>query len=377
MKVLVSGSNGFVGRNLISHLKRRDEITINRYDLGNAKVDLFNDLAQADLIFHLAGVNRPKNLTEFITGNAEFTEDICNFLKENGRAPKIIFSSSIQVGLDNPYAYSKQQAEEALIRYSEATGAECVVYRLKHLFGKWCRPNYNSVTATFCYNIAHSLPIQISDEFHEIELTYIDDVMAAFINELYAKSPGFRFAESLPSHRISLGELAQTIRSFRDIRDSLHLPNFSQAFFRALYATYLSYLDETDFVYDLENLIDQRGSLAEFIKAPFLGQLFVSRTKPGITRGDHYHHTKTEKFLVVQGKAVIRFRHIESDQIIEYHANGEFFQVVDIPPGYTHSIENIGENDLVTLFWVSEMFDSERPDTFFDPVLKAVGDQRP
>ncbi len=247
---------------------------------------------------------------------------------------------------------------------------------MKNIFGKWCRPNYNSVTATFCHNIAHDLPIQISDSSHEIELTYIDDVVAAFIDELSAGPAGFRFAEPLPCHRISLGDLAQVIRSFRQIRISLRLPDFSQPFIRALYATYLSYLDGPDFGYALDNKIDERGRLAEFIKAPGFGQIFISRTKPGITRGNHYHHTKTEKFLVVQGEALIRFRHIVSDQTIEHRVNGEIFQVLDIPPGYTHSIENIGENELVTLFWASEMFDPNRADTFFAPVLINKGNQR-
>ncbi len=366
MKVMVTGSEGFVGRNLITHLKMRGELIIYPYDLGGTEADLVNGLAQADVIFHLAGVNRPKALMEY-AGNAQFTNEICTLLKKNMRAPKIIFSSSIQVGLQNPYATSKRQAEDILFSFYKATGAECVVYRLKNLFGKWCNPNYNSVTATFCYNVAHDLPIQISDPSHEIELTYIDDVMAAFINELSAGPTGFHFADPLPCHKISLGDLAQTIRSFREVRISLQLPDFSQPLIRALYATYLSYMDGSDFGYTLDNKIDERGSLAEFIKAPGFGQIFISRTKPGIIRGNHYHHTKTEKFLVVQGEALIRFRHIMSNQIIEHRVQGENFQVVDIPPGYTHSIENVGENELVTLFWASEMFDPNHPDTFFAP----------
>ena len=224
------------------------------------------------------------------------------------------------------------------------------------------------MTATFCYNIANGLPIQISDQSYEIDLTYIDDVVRAFISELGSAAHGFRFAQPLPSKRISLGELAENIRSFREIRNSLNLPDFRDAFERALYSTYLSYLNNRDFEYGLDIKADQRGSLAEFFKSPSLGQIFVSRTKPGITRGDHYHHTKVQKFLVLQGTAVIRFRQIDSDQVLEYRVRGEDYRVMDIPPGYTHSIENVGQDVLVTLFWASEMFDRDRPDTYFEKV---------
>ena len=256
-----------------------------------------------------------------------------------------------------------------LQRFAENTDAECVIYRFKNLFGKWCRPNYNSVTATFCHNIANGLPIQISDRTHEIDLTYIDDVVEAFIAELESVSPGFRFAQPLPSKRISLGGLAEKIKSFREMRTKLNLPDFRDAFERDLYGTYLSYLNNQEFEYGLDIKTDQRGSLAEFLKSPSMGQIFVSRTKPGITRGNHYHHTKTEKFLVLQGTAIIRFRHIDSDQVLEYRVRGEDYRVLDIPPGYTHSIENVGQDELVTLFWASEIFNPERPDTGFLPVI--------
>ncbi|MBW2740737.1 MAG: NAD-dependent epimerase/dehydratase family protein, partial [Deltaproteobacteria bacterium] len=267
-------------------------------------------------------------------GNAGSLKEICSKLQGFGRAPKIVLSSSIQAVLDNPYGVSKRLAEDELQRFSADTGAECVVYRFKNLFGKWCRPDYNSVTATFCHNIVNDLPIQISDPAHEIDLTYIDDVVEAFTAELSSSSPGFSFAQPLPSKRISLGGLAEKIKSFRKMRTKLNLPDFRDAFERALYGTYLSYLDTQNFEYGLEKRSDQRGSLAEFLKSPSMGQVFVSRTKPGITRGDHYHHTKTEKFLVLEGEGVIRFRHIEGDEILEYPVNGEKYQVVDIPPGY-------------------------------------------
>jgi len=367
-KVLVTGSNGFIGRNLCSVLELSDDIELYKYDLTSDISELYEALQQVDYIIHLAGVNRPEDPKEFETGNTGSIDEICVKLKAVGRSPKIVLSSSIQAELDNPYGISKRRAEETLQRFAEDTGAECVVYRFKNLFGKWCRPNYNSVTATFCYNIANDLPIQISDPAHEIDLTHIDDVVKAFVNEMEPGAFGFRFAEPLAATRITLGELAAKVRSFRDIRTSLVLPDFSNGFDRALYGTYLTYLNEKEFEYGLDIKSDQRGSLAEFLKSPSMGQIFVSRTKPGITRGDHYHHTKTEKFLVLEGEAVIRFRHIDGDEILEYPVSGEKYQVLDIPPGYTHSIENIGTGVLVTLFWASEMFDPEKPDTYFEKV---------
>ncbi len=367
-KVLVTGSKGFVGKNLCAVLRRREDVELYVYDLDKKQAELNVALQQVDCIIHLAGVNRPQKSEEFETGNVGFVDEICGKLQGLGRTPKIVFSSSIQAELDNPYGISKRRAEEVLQRFAENTGAECVVYRFKNLFGKWCLPDYNSVTATFCHNIANDLPIQISDPAHEIDLTYIDDVVEAFIAELESVSSGFRFAQPLPSKRISLGELAEKIRSFREMRTRLNLPDFRDAFERALYSTYLSYLNNQEFEYGLDIKVDQRGSLAEFLKSSSMGQIFVSRTKPGITRGNHYHHTKTEKFLVLQGTAIIRFRHIDSDQVLEYRVRGEDYRALDIPPGYTHSIENVGQDELVTLFWASEIFDPEKPDTYFEKV---------
>ncbi|WP_304511578.1 polysaccharide biosynthesis C-terminal domain-containing protein [Desulfobacula sp.] len=367
-RMLVTGSKGFVGKNFCAVLRQREDVELYEYDDNNIPEDLDSALGKIDCIIHLAGVNRPENPDEFETGNTGSIDEICVKLKAIGRSPKIVLSSSIQAELDNPYGVSKRRSEEVLERFAEDVGAECVVYRFKNLFGKWCRPNYNSVTATFCHNIANDLPIHISDPAHEIDLTHIDDVVKAFVNEMESGTSGFRFAEPLAATRIALGELAAKIRSFRDMRTSLVLPDFSNDFERALYGTYLTYLNTKKFEYGLEKRSDQRGSLAEFLKSSSMGQIFVSRTNPGITRGDHYHHTKTEKFLVLEGEAVIRFRHIEGDEVLEYPVNGEKYQVVDIPPGYTHSIENIGTGVLVTLFWASEMFDPNRPDTYFEKV---------
>ncbi|MFC1500321.1 NAD-dependent epimerase/dehydratase family protein [Candidatus Zixiibacteriota bacterium] len=371
MRVLVTGAQGFIGSNLCSSLRQRDDILLLEIDIGNPTSELDSALEEADVVFHLAGINRPKNSEDFILTNTGLTETLCSKLIQFNNAPKIIFASSIQAELNNPYGASKKMAEMALEDYCHRTGADCIIYRLKNLYGKWCRPNYNSVVATFCNNISHNLPIQISDPTTVVDLTYIDDVVAAFLCELDRpdRMP-FRFAEPLPSRSVSLEKLATLIRSFHDHRNTLVLQDYSDPFIRSLYATYLSYLEIDAFAYQLNFQSDDRGSLAEFIKSSYLGQIFISRTRPGIIRGNHYHNTKTEKFIVVQGEGIIRLRHIGTDEIIEYQVNGEEYQVVDIPPGYTHSIENVGDKEMVTLFWASEPFEPDRPDTWFEPVLR-------
>ena len=367
--VLVTGSNGFVGKNLCSVLHTMESVQLHEYDIANSADDLERMLSDTDVVMHLAGVNRPKNEQEFMIGNAGLTESICSLLTRSGKATKIILASSIQAESENPYGQSKLQAEETVREYAEQRGAKAVVYRFKNLFGKWCRPNYNSVTATFCYNIAHGLPISISDPSRVIDLTYIDDVVDALVREIVDEDPhvqqGFSFAPELSGYPISLGELANLLTSFRNSRETLEITSFDSSFVKALYATYLSYLDGEAFAYPLTIRSDERGSLAEMMKSRTFGQIFISRTKPGITRGNHYHHTKTEKFMVVEGEAVIRFRRIDSDEIIEHRVSGQEFKVVDIPPGYTHHITNIGQGELVTLFWSSEMFNPEQPDTWF------------
>ena len=370
MKVLVTGSAGFVARNLCVALARTQDVEVYKYDVDSPPADLESGLANADIIFHLAGVNRPQTDDEFHTGNSGFTQEICQKLRAAGRKPKIVLSSSVQAESHNPYGISKRAAEATIRDYAERSGAAATAYRLKNLFGKWCRPNYNSVTATFCHNIANGLPIQISDPANIVDLTYIDDVVAAFLAELTDVRPGFRMAAPLPSREINLGDLAALITSFRDLRRTLVLPDFSPPFVRSLYATYLSYLPTDGFAYALGSKTDNRGSLAEWIKQPGLGQVFVSHTRPGITRGNHFHHTKIEKFLVVHGEAIICFRQIEGEKVIEYPVTGDEYKVVDIPPGYTHSIENVGSGDLVTLFWADQVFDPAHADTIFEPVIK-------
>lgn len=401
---MVTGAKGFVGKNLVVMLRCLANVDVIEYDIESPTNLLDDGLATANVIFHLAGVNRPEKPEDYAAGNTGFTQTICDSLCKLNRKPVIIFSSSIQAELDNPYGVSKRGAEEALLNYSQLTGARVVIFRMKNVFGKWCRPNYNSGVATFCHNIARNLPITISDRSSEVNLVYVDDVCSAMMEaggllpspyNHFVPSPDSAYAEVDPSFKITLGELVDTIKSFKATRSSLQMPSFNDPFIYRLYATYLSYLEESDFAFGLDIKKDDRGCLAEFLKSASFGQIFVSRTKPGITRGNHYHHTKTEKFLVVQGEAVIRFRKIDKKaigdgrwaiekekkamgngqeaigdkaEIIEYRVKGEEFRVVDIPPGYTHSIENVGENELITIFWANQIFNPDNPDTYFEVV---------
>jgi UDP-2-acetamido-2,6-beta-L-arabino-hexul-4-ose reductase len=326
--------------------------------------------AQADLVFHIAGVNRPLDPNEFHSSNVSLTSSICENFISSGKSAPIIFTSSSQVSLENPDGQSKFAAEQIISNYSIKTGSHTSIYRLKGVFGKWCRPNYNSVVATFCYNIARDLPITISDSQKEIELIYIDDVIDALISELKpSQIVGVVYRDVEPVYTVTLGTLAKTIMSFRDSRQNLLLPSFENHFVRKLYATYLSYLEPMNFSYNLTKRIDARGCLAEVLKSQSFGQIFISRTAPGVTRGNHYHNSKTEKFLVVEGQASVQFRSVYDREVIEYLVNGEEMKIVDIPPGYTHSIQNIGSSELVTLFWASELFDPTKPDTYLLDVV--------
>lgn len=371
MNILVTGAHGFIGRNLVVQLEQSGAHEVHTFGRNDGEAKLSAALAQAELIFHLAGVNRPQHEDEFHTGNALLTERICKELCAHGRAVPIVLSSSTQAALDNPYGLSKHHAEETLRDYATQSGAAVFIYRLPGVFGKWCRPNYNSVVATFCHNLAHDLPITISDPQRVIELVYIDDVVEHFLQHLTAvQQSGIYMPTVQPIHAIALGDLSAQIQAFRKSRETLVAPDFTDPFGHKLYATYLSYLNEDQFSYMLEKRSDPRGSLAEFIKLPAFGQIFVSRTQPGITRGNHYHHTKTEKFLVLEGQAIVRFRALHSNEVIAYPVEGTAYKVIDIPPGYTHSIENVGEGELVTLFWASELFDPNHPDTYYVPVFE-------
>lgn len=367
--VLVTGAAGFVGKNLVETLRLREDVVLTTFDIADDRSVLEKALQKADFIFHLAGVNRPQNEEEFCTGNTGLTEQIVGALQSQGRAVPIVVCSSTQAALENPYGVSKRQAEEAVFAYGAATAAPVYVYRLPNLFGKWCRPNYNSAVATFCNNIANDLPVQINDPSHSMTLAYIDDVVAAFLAALDGQATLYdSFAVVEPVHTIKLGKIVELLNSFKVSRGTLSLPDFSDLFEKKLYSTYLSYLPTDGFSYPLKMNIDERGSFTEFLRTPDRGQVSVNISKPGITKGDHWHHTKNEKFLVVSGSGVIRFRKIGSEEIIEYMVSGEKLEVVDIPTGYTHNISNTGDVAMVTVMWVNEAFDPENPDTIFELV---------
>lgn len=368
MNVLVTGANGFIGSNLYEWLKLRMEIhpglELVSFEKENTDRELYLQLRAADFVYHLAGVNRPESAAGFRV-NVELTARICDHLLTLGRAVPIVFSSSAQALLDNPYGASKLEAEAVLGDYAAQTAARVVIYRLKSVFGKWCRPNYNSVVATFCYNIGRDLSVSMRDPFHSLDLVYIDDVVCHFIAEMYGAEPdGLYYRDVGPTYSINLADLAELLFSFRATRRNLVLPALRDDFVRKMYGTYLSYLDPMDFAYMLIRNCDSRGCLAEFIKSPSCGQVFISRTVPGGVRGNHYHHTKAEKFLVLEGRAIVKLRHLLSSETEAYMLGGEAMRVLDVPPGFAHSIENVGTGDLVTLFWASEMFDPQKPDTY-------------
>lgn len=382
MNILVTGAKGFVGKNLVSQLhniqfekakyeKLSSDITVFEYDVNSDLEELDLYCKKADFVFNLAGVNRPKDQSDFMAGNFGFASTLLDLLKKHGNTCPVMISSSTQVALDNPYGESKRAGEELMFRYAEETGAKVLVYRFPNVFGKWCRPNYNSAVATFCNNIANGLPIQVNDRSVVMSLVYIDDV----VNELIAALTSAEHCENrycvVPVvHTISLGEIVDLLYSFRDSRTNLSLPNMGDAFTKKLYSTYLSYLPIDKFSYPLKMNVDDRGSFTEIIRTEDRGQFSVNISKPHITKGNHWHHTKNEKFVVVSGEGVIRFRKIDGSdsKVIEYKVSGDKIEVVDIPTGYTHNIENLGDTDMVTFMWCNECFDPQNPDTFFEIV---------
>lgn len=365
-KILVTGAAGFIGKNLIAQLKNAGYTAIYTYDKDTdpALLDMYT--ADCTFVFHLAGVNRPDDPAEFATGNCGFTAALLDSLRRQGNTAPVLLTSSIQAERDNPYGNSKRAAEELLSAYSRETGAPVLLYRLPNVFGKWCRPQYNSVIATFCYNIARDLPIQINDPAVELHLVYIDDVVAEFLRALEGQpTRDGDFCIVPVSHRAALGQIAALLRSFRASRDNRETPDMGDPLSKKLYSTYLSYLPEEAFAYPLKMNVDARGSFTEFLRSPDRGQVSINVSHPGITKGNHWHHTKNEKFLVVSGRGVIRFRKPDSTEIIEYPVSGDKLEVVDIPVGYTHSIVNTGDTDMVTVMWANEPFDPEHPDTYF------------
>lgn len=366
MNILVTGANGFVGKNLIAELKNNGYYAIFEFTRDSDFSLLEKFTKECDFVFHLAGVNRPKDEKEFMEGNYGLTLRLLELLKKNNNKAPVLLTSSIQAVKDNPYGRSKKAGEDLLFNYSNETNAKVYVYRLPNLFGKWSKPNYNTVVATFCHNIARDLEIHVNNPDTELKLCYIDDVLEEFLRALEGK-PTMQgdFCVVSETHNIMLGELAAQINGFKESRKNLSIPNMDDPLTKKLYSTYLSFLPEDQFSYNLKMNCDNRGSFTEFIRTPERGQVSINVSKPGITKGNHWHHSKNEKFLVVSGEGLIRFRKIDSDEIIEYRVSGEKLQVVDIPTGYTHSIVNVGESDLVTVMWANECFDPEKPDTYF------------
>ncbi|MDA8115841.1 MAG: NAD-dependent epimerase/dehydratase family protein [Actinomycetota bacterium] len=374
MKVLVTGANGFIGKNLVVALKRA-AVEVAEIDVDFTPAEFLAGVRDAAAVFHLAGVNRPEHEEEFATGNVGSLDALFAALDRSLAGdlgvvrPVIVLSSSYQAGKDNQYGRSKLAGEQALEAYAGRAGTPAVIYRLPGVFGKWCRPNYNSVVATFCHNIARDLPITISDPARVVELVYIDDVVAAFMTHLESKPTGVTRSEVRPTFSASLGELAERIHALHAMRQTLEVADASDPFTRRLLGTYTSYLPPAELAYGLEQRTDPRGTLAELLKSPHFGQMFVSRTHPGVTRGNHYHDLKVEKFCVLEGEAVIRFRPIAGEEVIEHRVSGTDFKMVDIPPGMTHSIENVGATEMIVLFWASEILDRDHPDTYVSEVL--------
>lgn len=371
--VLVTGSEGFIGKNLVAALRLIESVQILEFTRKNNVDELDELIKKSDFIYHLAGVNRPQSDDEFKINNTDLTKKIVETLHDNNLATPLLITSSTQADLDNAYGKSKLAAEDIVFSWNAKSKSPIYVYRLPGVFGKWCKPNYNSVVATFCYNLTHNIDIQVSDPKKNITLVYIDDVIDSFLSHLNSPSKDIDFSafQSIPqTFNITLGNLRERLENIKNIRTSLVVPNLSDLLNKYLYATYISYYETGDFGYNLAKNSDNRGWLAEFVKSETFGQIFVSNTKPGIIRGDHWHQTKIEKFFVVSGLAEITFRNKLnlSKDIISYTVSGDDAKVIDIPTGYVHAIKNIGNEDLVTIFWANEILNKDRPDTHYEKV---------
>lgn len=363
MRILITGIEGFIGRNLRVRLQESGFIDLSGLTEASTQDDLVKAASEADFVFHLAGVNRPKDPEEFSTGNVSFTETLCRALAASPHPAPVVFTSSIQALLDNPYGKSKREAEDVLLRYGRETGAQVHIFRLPNVFGKWCRPNYNSAVATFCHNIARGLPITLHDPSAPLRLVYIDDVITAFLGLLQTQPGRGGFHDIDPVYETTVGEAAEIIRSFPESRTNLMTARVGAGLHRALHATYLSHLPPETFAYTVPRYTDPRGEFVELLKTPDCGQFSYFTAAPGITRGEHYHHTKTEKFLVIRGTARYQFRHIDTQERHELVCRGGEGHVVETVPGWTHNITNIGEDELIVMLWANEVFDRSRPDT--------------
>lgn len=373
MRVLVTGANGFIGQNLQLHLRElanmESGVDIVPFTREHTEADLAGLLEGVDWVFHLAGINRPQDPSEFVTGNAGLTRTLCNAVKKTGRKIPVVYTSSIQVERENDYGTSKRAAEDALLELNQSIGCPVYIYRLPNVFGKWARPNYNSAVATFCHNIARDLPVQINDPDATIQLVYIDDVVASLVgllDDTAQKATPFVSVE--PVYHITVGELSEQLQRFKATRDNLITEPVGTGLTRALYSTYVSYLPPESFTYTVPQHGDERGVFVEMLKTPDAGQFSFFTAHPGVTRGGHYHHSKTEKFLVIKGEACFRFRHMLTGEFYELRTFGEKPEIVETVPGWTHDITNEGDSELVCMLWANEIFDRKRPDTFGCPV---------
>jgi UDP-2-acetamido-2,6-beta-L-arabino-hexul-4-ose reductase len=365
MKFLITGANGFIAKNLIAVLNRDTDNELLLFNRHSSLDELETYIKTADFIVHLAGVNRPENISEFYEGNTDLTQTILELAQQHERKIPILLSSSTQVSRDNDYGKSKLAAEELVQAYSERNNVPVFIYRLPNVFGKWCRPNYNSVIATWCYNTTHDLPITINDRNTLLTLVYIDDVIASFMACLNSDTPTSGLVNVEPVYEKTLDEIETLLTEFKHSRESLLIPKVGFGFERALYATYLSYLPTDNFSYPLKGHSDVRGTFYEILKTQDSGQFSISTTQPGVTRGNHYHHTKNEKFLVIKGEALIELRHIVTNELVQYRVSGEQMQVVEMITGYTHNITNVGDTEMLLLIWANEIFNPEHPDTYF------------
>ena len=373
--ILITGANGFVGKNLQLHLSERKDIQVRCFTRANTVDELPALLNGADFVFHLAGVNRPQDPAAFVVGNAGLTQALCTALAQvattTGRKVPVVFASSIQAAQDKAYGQSKRAAEDALFALQHEYGVPVHVFRLPNVFGKWARPNYNSAVATFCHNTARGLPITVNDPAASLTLVYVDDVVQRFIHLLDGADAALDaagFATVAPQYSTTVGALAAQIQAFKESRNNLVTERVGTGLVRALYSTYVSYLPVEKFAYTVPQHGDARGVFVEMLKTPDCGQFSYFTAHPGITRGGHYHHSKTEKFLVIKGCARFKFRHMHTGETHTLDTSGEQAQVVETVPGWTHDITNIGSDELVVMLWANEIFDRERPDTFACPV---------
>lgn len=363
MKVTVTGASGFIGRNLLLRLSEIPAIDVVSFSFANGEDSLLEAVTDCDWVIHLAGVNRPESADEFHAGNVLPLEKLCGALQSVNSDAKILLASSIQAGQQSEYGRTKLAAEKVVKDHCTKTGSGAVIFRLPNVFGKWCRPNYNSVVATFCYNTIHGIPIEVHDPRALVRLVYIDDVISSFLAVTEAKADSVRYEEALPVYETNVGFLSEQIASFAQSRDSLTTGRVGVGLIRALYATYISYLPATQFAYDLVSHQDQRGKFLEILKTEDSGQFSYFTAYPGVTRGGHYHHTKTEKFLVVKGEALFKFRNMDSGETHALEVSGELPQIVETVPGWAHDITNIGESEMLVMLWANEVFNNETPDT--------------